>query len=103
MSNAVTQIQKTTFDFAQRRFRDSVKDCQGNDTGENVYSVEPRSFLVVGNTTELQGNDDKIACFELYRRNIRSPEILTFDELLHRARFIVENISRDAAADVGLA
>jgi len=51
--------------------------------------------LVVGNTSELKGNDDKIACFELYRRNIRSPEILTFDELLYRARYIVENISRE--------
>ncbi|MFA4940010.1 Shedu anti-phage system protein SduA domain-containing protein [Brevundimonas sp.] len=54
-----------------------------------------RSYLVVGNTSELKGNDDKIACFELYRRNIRSPEILTFDELLYRARYIVENISRE--------
>ncbi len=94
VSNAVTQIQKTTFDFAQRRFRDGLKDRRGNETGQTVYSVEPRSYLVVGNTTELQGNDDKVACFELYRRNIRSPEIITFDELLHRARFIVENISQ---------
>ena len=38
-------------------------------------------------------NDDKVACFELYRRNIRSPEILTFDELYYRAGCIVENIS----------
>ncbi|MBA2589661.1 MAG: DUF4263 domain-containing protein [Alphaproteobacteria bacterium] len=98
VSNAVTQIQKTTFDFSQRRFRDSLKDRKGNDTGDSVYAIEPRSFLVVGNTTELQGNDDKIACFELYRKNIRSPEILTFDELLYRARFIVQNISRDAAS-----
>jgi hypothetical protein len=27
----------------------------------------------------------KVACFELYRRNIRSPEILTFDELYYYA------------------
>lgn len=95
VSNAVTQIQKTTFDFARRRFRDNLKDREGNDTGEAAYAIEPRSYLVVGNTSELKGNDDKIACFELYRRNIRSPEILTFDELLYRARYIVENISRE--------
>jgi hypothetical protein len=94
VSNAVTQIQKTAFDFAQGRFKDALKDPHGNDTGINAYSIEPRSYLVVGNTSELQGNDDKIACFELYRRNVRSPEILTFDELLFRAKFIVENISR---------
>ena len=97
VSNAVTQIQKTTFDFARRRFRDNLKDREGNDAGEAAYAIEPRSYLVVGNTSELKGNDDKIACFELYRRNIRSPEILTFDELLYRARYIVENISREVA------
>ena len=94
VSNAVTQIQKTAFDFAQHRFKDAQKDGDGKDTGETVYSVEPRSYLVVGNTSEIHGHDDKIACFELYRKNIRSPEILTFDELLYRAKFIVENISR---------
>lgn len=96
VSNAVTQVQKTTFDFARRRFREVLKDTAGNDTADLAYSVEPRSFLVVGNSSEVAGNDDKIACFELYRRNVRSPEILTFDELLCRARFIVTNLSGQA-------
>lgn len=96
VSNAVTQVQKTTFDFARRRFRDVLKDAAGNDTAELAYAIEPRSFLVVGNSAELSGNDDKIACFELYRRNVRSPEILTFDELLFRARFIVQNLGGQA-------
>jgi hypothetical protein len=96
VSNAVTQMQKTTFDFVRNRFRSVLKDSDGNDTDQAAYAIEPRSFLVIGNTSELKGNDDKIACFELYRRNIRSPEILTFDELLYRARFILQNLSRDA-------
>ena len=96
LSNAVTQTQKTVFDFTRRRFRDHLKDGYGNDTGQTVYAVEPRSFLVVGNLSQLAGNDDKIACFELFRRNTKAPEILTFDELFHRARCIVENISKDS-------
>lgn len=95
MSNAVTQIQKTAFEFARARFRDRLKGRDGADTGDIVYSVQPRSYLIVGNLAQLEGNDDKIACFELYRSNIRSPEIITFDELFYRARFIVENISRE--------
>lgn len=79
VSNAVTQVQKTTFEFARKPFRVTLKDSRGTDTGETAYSIEPRSFLIVGNTAELQGNDDKIECFELYRRNVRAPEILTFD------------------------
>ncbi|HSI12520.1 MAG TPA: Shedu immune nuclease family protein [Chthoniobacter sp.] len=98
VSNAVTQVQKTAFDFARSRFRTVLKDAEGNDTQQSAYVVEPRSFLVVGDMSELKGNDNKIASFELYRRNMRSPEILTFDELFHRARFIVENLSRDREA-----
>lgn len=96
ISNAVTQIQKTVFEFTRNRFHDYLKDSDGNHTGRSAYAVEPRSFLVVGNLTQLLGNDDKVACFELYRRNIRAPEILTFDELFQRASCIVENISRES-------
>lgn len=98
LSAAVTQAQKTTHDFARNRFRDQLTDRDGNETGEIVYSIEPRSYLVVGNTEELQSNRDKIACFELFRRNIRSPEILTFDELYERTRCIVDNLSADLPA-----
>src|SRR5207247_4769155 len=96
LSNAVTQTQKTVFEFARTRFRDHLKDDFGNDTGNSVYAIEPRSFLVIGNLAQLKGNDDKIACFELYRRNIRAPELLTFDELFQRASCIVENISKES-------
>lgn len=93
LSGAVTQVQKTTFEFARDHFRHDLKDEIGSDTGHLTYAVEPKSFLIIGNLGQIAGNDDKIACFELYRRNIRSPEILTFDELFHRAGCIVENIS----------
>lgn len=93
LSNAVTQIQKTAWEFARTRFRGQVKDEHGNDLDEAVYAVQPRSYLVIGDLSELSGNDDKVACFELYRRNVHTPEIITFDELYHRARFIVQNLA----------
>lgn len=93
LSSAVTQTQKTAFEFTRNRFRDVRKDDEGNDTADVTYAIEPKSYLVVGDLSEISGNDDKVACFELYRRNVRSPEILTFDELYHRAKCIVENIS----------
>jgi len=93
LSNAVSQTQKTVFEFTRNRFRDYSKDGDGNDTGRIIYSVEPRSYLIIGNLQQLLSNDDKVACFELFRRNLRAPEILTFDELYQRARYIVENIS----------
>lgn len=81
LSNAVTQVQKTAFEFTQQGYRVALNDCNGDDTGHMVYSIERRCFLIVDDTKELRGNEDKVACFELYRRNIRMPEILTFDEL----------------------
>lgn len=94
LSDAVTQVQKTVFEFAQDRFREPLRDAFGDDLGIEVYAVEPRSYLVIGDLSEIANNQDKIVCFELYRRNIRAPEILTFDELYQRARCAVENISR---------
>jgi len=93
LSAAVTQTQKTVFEFTRDRFHDLLKDEDGNHTGEAAYAVEPRSFIVIGNLSELTGNNDKIACFELFRRKLVSPEIVTFDELFQRARCIVENLS----------
>jgi hypothetical protein len=98
LSDAVTQVQKSVLDFTRDRFRDNLKDEDGNDTGETVYSIEPRNFLVIGNLTQLSGNDDKVACFELYRRNIRSPEILTFDELYCRASCIIETLIEETGS-----
>jgi hypothetical protein len=94
-AGAVAQVQKTVADFSHNRRRTEFKDAHGQRTGDEVYSIEPRSFLVIGNLAQLRGNDDKVTCFELFRRNTRNPEILTFDELLFRARFIVENLSEE--------
>jgi hypothetical protein len=72
----------------------TLNDAAGNPTGETLFNVEPRSFLVIGSLDEFVAehgiNETKFRSFEMYRRNTRRPEILTFDELLHRARFIVE-------------
>ncbi|MGV6872369.1 Shedu immune nuclease family protein [Pseudochelatococcus sp. B33] len=70
-------------------------DQDGNPTGEDLMVVQPRSFLIIGNLAEFQSehgvNIARYRSFEDYRRNLRQPEILTFDELYERARFIVEN------------
>ncbi|WP_299655065.1 Shedu anti-phage system protein SduA domain-containing protein, partial [uncultured Jannaschia sp.] len=95
-----TQAQKTTHDFTRDRFRITPKDEYGTDAGDPIYAVEPRSYLVVGDQAELRGNDDKVACFELYRRNMRAPEIITFDELYERANCIVEQIDQEQPSSV---
>lgn len=51
---------------------------------EDIYTYEPKGILVVGNTAQLNSRDKK-ATFELFRRNLHNPEIITYDELLERA------------------
>ena len=41
-------------------------------------------------------NVEKYRSFELYRRSTSRPEIITFDELYHRAKFIVEHVENSA-------
>ncbi|MEV6554625.1 Shedu immune nuclease family protein [Nocardia sp. NPDC051756] len=71
------------------------KDADGsNISGDITYLLRPRTYLVIGNLESLRGegggdHEDKIRSFELYRRQLVEPEILTFDELLARAEWLV--------------
>ncbi len=53
---------------------------------EGIYTYEPKGILVVGNTAQLD-NHCKKATFEMFRRNLHNPEVITYDELLERAVF----------------
>jgi hypothetical protein len=89
-------VQATVQDAVERIGRKlEVIDREGNPSGEALFNIEPRSFLIVGNLDEFVTpngiNEGKFRSFELYRRNMRRPEVITYDELLHRARFIVDH------------
>ena len=75
-----------------------IKDG-GEPTGEILHGIKPRSFVIVGQLSEFETehgiNEQKYRSFELYRRSLQEPEVITFDELFHRARYIVEHASDD--------
>lgn len=99
VSDAVSQCQKAV-DIAERRFTDAfvASDEAGFATSDPIFSCRPRSILVIGHQGELvrQGRvaRERYRSFEMYRRNLISPEIITFDELYERARWIVEYESK---------
>jgi hypothetical protein len=70
----------------------AINDSDGYPTGEEAFNFSPKD-LVVGNLSALVGdhgvNQEQFRSFELFRRNTLSPEIITFDELYGRAKFIV--------------
>ena len=96
LSGAVAQVQGTVHAAVESigaSFTGS--DGEGNPTGEEAFNFQPKSYLVVGNLQQFVGdhgvNTEQVKSFELYRRSTASPEIITFDELYERARYIVNH------------
>lgn len=72
-----------------------LKTEDGAPTGTAIHSYQPKSYLIVGCLeefiTEHGVNKEKFSSFELFRRSLTNPEIITFDELYERARHIVQH------------
>ncbi len=72
-----------------------MRDKDGNWTGEEAVIARPRSVVVCGSLSQFVSehgvNDDQFRSFELHRRHLVAPDIVTFDELFERARLIVES------------
>lgn len=95
LAGAIAQVQGSVADAIKGLTNKLlVHDSDGNPTGEQIYNYQAKSFLVIGSMSEFTTpngvNEDKLRSFELLRKNTLSPEIITFDELYERARFIVE-------------
>lgn len=93
---AVAQVQGTVESAVKNlSSKISLEDKNGNPTGEEVFNYQPKSYLVVGSMSEFTNehgvNKEKLRSFELFRKNTAKPEIITFDELYERAKFIVQN------------
>ncbi|RKI01535.1 Shedu immune nuclease family protein [Corallococcus sp. AB038B] len=91
----VTQVQQTIH-LAAKQIGSYLSDTDedGAETQDGTFVVRPRSFLIAGHLDQLRGSGggvhrDKYQSFELYRRNLYEPEIITFDELLARAEWHV--------------
>lgn len=92
---AVAQVQKTA-DKAVREIGAYVRrhyEADGTPADFEVTTVRPRQVVVGGRSTEFEVggalNPEKVSSFEQYRRSILDTEIVTFDELYERARFII--------------
>lgn len=85
LAGAVSQIQ---VNCAQWEITDARHE-HNRERLPGIYTVSPKGIVVIGKTSELD-IWDKRNSFERFRQELRSPEILTYDELYERARFIAE-------------
>ena len=97
VSGGISQIQKSIQkSLSSLKEKIQLTDDDNNPT-KSVYNYQPKGYLVVGSLSEFDTengvNESKYSSFELFRRNLSNPEIITFDELYERAKFIVSTIA----------
>lgn len=63
------------------------------DELDDILTVKPKGILVIGRGNQLDTRDKQVS-FELLRRNTLNPNVVTFDELLARAEYIVHGRSQ---------
>jgi Shedu protein SduA, C-terminal len=97
LTGSVAQVQKTTRK-ALRQFSDQMTEhikASGERTGTEYSVSRPRQVVVIGKLDQFDDgygvNPEKLETFELFRTSLSDTEIITYDELYQRARFIVEN------------
>ena len=77
----------------------SGRDDDGFHTGAPVYAGAPRSYVIIGRLSSFtrgdQLNPDMVRSFELYRRHLSYPEVLTYDEVLARAKWSLALLEQD--------
>ena len=91
LMGSIAQTQQTVARLLMREKRKvEIADGDGNPTGEILWFNAPKSFVVIGNlsefSTEMGAPEGKFSSFELFRNELRRPEIITFDELFERGR-----------------
>lgn len=88
LTNAITQLQANI----------DTWNTEGSTTPKNVeelsnqrtFTVTPKGILVIGKQKELENDRSKRRTFERFRQSINGIEVITFDELLERAKFITK-------------
>lgn len=96
LAGSVAQIQKTVQKAVKSiQTKIELESRDGTPSGEITFLYQPKAFVVIGCLDEFISNnginEQKFSSFELFRRNVMNPEIITFDELYERAMFIVQH------------
>jgi len=97
LAGGIAQVQGTV-SLGVEELRGRIAELAPDSTeipGEFTYLIRPKSFLIIGMLNEFigeRGGHDRarFRSFELYRRNLVEPEVITFDELLAKAEYLAE-------------
>ena len=88
LAGAIAQVQANC---AEWEINGSRSD-QNRDTLPDIHTVSPKGIVIIGRSSQLNDRSKRNS-FERYRRSLHNPEIITFDELYERAKFIIGEIT----------
>lgn len=88
LTDAVSQIEANIAAWEKDGSRQD--DNKDRFEAENIFTVKPKGIIVIGTLSQLDIRS-KRETFQRFRKSIHGIDIITFDELFQRAKFIVEN------------
>lgn len=90
---AVSQILEQKASWQIESEGDNNFDTNGDPIIQKTF--DPKTILIIGNTSQFAGdnreNRTKAKTFELFRRDSRNIEILTYDEVYKRAKYLIDS------------
>lgn len=95
LTGGVSQVQVNCRTWATEGSRTEANVELMREAG--VETIQPKGILVIGRTSQLD-DPAKVRTFELFRQSLANPEIVTFDELLERARYLAGSEPRPESA-----
>jgi len=93
LAGAIAQVQRTIQKAIKEvSTKTEIKDDEDNLTGETIFLYNPKAFILIGNLNEFMVdnkiNEIKFSSFEMFRKNLKNIDIITYDELYERAFYI---------------
>lgn len=89
LTDALAQIQ-TNADRWEHKGSDEPENRDRLET-KKIYTVKPKGIIVIGLLRSVAEPRSKRETFQRFRQSVHGIEILTFDEVYNRAKFIVEH------------
>lgn len=93
LMEAVSQVLQQKASWQAKAELNSAGNFDRNGSLIRQRTADPKCILIIGSDGEFAGNDAereaKLRTFELFRRDSRNIEILTYRELFERAAFVV--------------
>jgi hypothetical protein len=66
-----------------------MKDYNSNKEGCEPFEIyAPKCFVIAGSISDFNNNKTELASFEMFRENLKDVEIITFDELLLKLKWL---------------